>query len=102
MKLNSKELKDLFLLRKYSKNTQDVIRLIFLQKEKQIDIAKTLGMKPQRIHNIKRQAENDFFEMKNDSYIKFEGRISVDFLKDLMDFKQKCKSFKTRRTKALL
>lgn len=95
MKFRAKELKDFFLLKRYSTNTQDIIKLIFLKNEKQIDIAAKLGMKPQRVHNIKKQFLEDFLDMSNGSYIKFEGYISTEYLTDLMEFKQKCKSFKT-------
>lgn len=95
MKFRAKELKDFLLLKKYSKNTQEVIKLIFLDHERQIDVAAKLEMKPQRIHNIKKQFLEDFLEMKDNNYIKFEGYISAEYLNDLIKFKEKCKSFKT-------
>lgn len=93
-KFRIKELQEFFLIKKYSQSTQEIIKLIFINREKHVDIAKQYNLKPQRIHNIKKQFLADYQNAHQGTFVKFEGYISVDLLNDLQEFKQKCKSFK--------
>ncbi len=82
------ELNSFYSTRRYSIKTQNVIKALFIDKIKQVEIATLLSISPQRVNNIKNQFILDFFN--SESYVCFEGAIHVSKLKYLADFKKNC------------
>ncbi len=88
------ELDDFFSIKRYSTQTENAIKALFIDGIKQVNLAAILEISPQRINNIKNQFLDDFFDSYE--YVRFEAALPISQIKDLKEFQEKCKYFQVK------
>ncbi len=88
------ELNDFFSIKRYSTQTENAIKALFIDGVKQVKLAALLDISPQRVNNIKNQFLDDFFD--NYEYVRFEAVIPISQIKELKEFQGKCKYFQIK------
>ena len=88
VKITLEELNSFCKIKRYTEQTQQIIRMLLIDNFKQVDVVNILELSPQRVNNIKNDfLKNYFYSSK---YIYFEGAIRKKEISKLSYFRESC------------